>query len=54
MVTQSQRNALAMLLLEKIIIEVESWDSQEDGIPDSMWETYLRSKQLLIENQEPV
>lgn len=48
------KNAARALIL-KLVKGIEDWASQEDGIPDDLWETYAHAKAVLGEpiNHDP-
>ena len=45
----------ARVLISKLVRGIEDWASQEDGIPDDLWETYAHAKAVLGEpiNHDP-
>lgn len=42
--------AASKLLIEKMVRGIEDWASQEDGIPDGLWDTYTHAKAVLGES----
>ena len=45
--------AASKILIEKLVRGIEDWASQEDGIPDDLWDAYAHAKSVLGEPINP-